>query len=872
MTKEEIYSSFFTQPKDAAPRWDEIEENIRNRNNPAIQAKGLGDLIRFQSSGDQPPDSVIMTVIMNVSTSQDHTLKKLMFLYYETVETRDNNGKLKQEYILITDALMKDLTHPNEYLRAAALRFASKFQEPELLGPLTSTICQSLHHKSAYVRRHAVVAIGRIHQKWPELAPDAPMDIAELLRTEEDFACKRVAFLVLCDISRNLATEFLDEIVSHSLLSLPQPMQLTATALIKSLCSDQKKSTYLPALTELLESPSPGVQLESALTLLQLTSTQTASKAGISTLCHIMSTIPNTTLQLSIADQIEKLIPTHTAVAQSMVSDFLSVLNAKPIRAKILSIVQKLTTSANVIEITNSLIRQIQNASSLRQSENEKSDAIKFMRLLLSSLRVIVASHPSAIKTVYEGISSFVVDSDSQLSFDTMVIIRETANSAPELRNAIVVQLENLLGNIRNQQSIRMALYLISLYTDSPESVDIIIDTFSSNKTNDEVIDTTTVVLEDGTYAQRINNEPIESVEQITDLILKEPFIISAICVSLARICCRIPEANAESATAFIKSIIVRSNVESEIERISFALMALSNRNDDYIKKILVNSSEEAFNSYISSQFSSIVIKPKLETVENRTTVDQPLGFSSILGKKFDPPARTITKIEQKKGILYQMTGTSDPIFCECRVIANKFDISLDFRLLNQTNVTLSNVKVELNCVGRLELIDRPAGLSLGPGCSENVKVSVKVTSAEAGRVFGTISYMVSEKRILPLAVLTVSTADYMEPIKIDQSEFRVKWEEFEWEKKVPIHSTIQSFKTLIEKIYNVAKLKPITDLEYDLPFLTANLYAKSYFGEEVLANVNVELSNDAINGFLRLRTDSQNMAISYSRLIQNIE
>ena len=78
--------------------------------------------------------------------------------------------------------------------------------------------------------------------------------------------------------------------------------------------------------------------------------------------------------------------------------------------------------------------------------------------------------------------------------------------------------------------------------------------------------------------------------------------------------------------------------------------------------------------------------------------------------------------------------------------------------------------------------------------------------------------------------------------------------------------------KTHADKICEVSKLRQIADLEFDLPFLTANLYSRSYFGEEVLANVNVEINNGVITGFLRLRTDSQNMAIAYSHLIQNIE
>ena len=196
---------------------------------------------------------------------------------------------------------------------------------------------------------------------------------------------------------------------------------------------------------------------------------------------------------------------------------------------------------------------------------------------------------------------------------------------------------------------------------------------------------------------------------------------------------------------------------------------------------------------------------------------------------------------------------------------------------MNQTSVPLPNIKLELNCVGKLELIDRAAPIKLQPDQSENLHLTVKVTSAEAGKVFGSISYEVEsqtgvEQRFLPLAVITVSSADYMEPAKISLTDFRKKWEEFEWEKKTTIHNNYGSFTDFINKICDVTKLLAISEIDPDLPFLTTNLYTKSFFGEEVLANVNVEMQNGIISGFFRLRTNTLSMAKSFSQLIESIE
>jgi vesicle coat complex subunit len=164
-----------------------------------------------------------------------------------------------------------------------------------------------------------------------------------------------------------------------------------------------------------------------------------------------------------------------------------------------------------------------------------------------------------------------------------------------------------------------------------------------------------------------------------------------------------------------------------------------------------------------------------------------------------------------------------------------------------------------MNCVGKLELIDRPAGLSLAAGAAEFVRFSVKVTSAEAGRVFGAITYHVAgaavDQRLLPLATITLSPADYMAPTHIEQASVRKKLDEFEWERKQTVNTTADSLAAFIQKIHR-RKNAERAGADLSLPFLTRNL-TRSPFGEEVLANVNVELDGKKVRGFIRLRTDT---------------
>ncbi len=51
--------------------------------------------------GGEPMPSLLMFVIRFVMPSKNKALKKLLLLYYEIVQKKNPDGKLKQEFILV---------------------------------------------------------------------------------------------------------------------------------------------------------------------------------------------------------------------------------------------------------------------------------------------------------------------------------------------------------------------------------------------------------------------------------------------------------------------------------------------------------------------------------------------------------------------------------------------------------------------------------------------------------------------------------------------------------------------------------------------------------------------------------------------------
>ncbi len=69
-------------------------------------------------------------------------------------------------------------------------------------------------------------------------------------------------------------------------------------------------------------------------------------------------------------------------------------------------------------------------------------------------------------------------------------------------------------------------------------------------------------------------------------------------------------------------------------------------------------------------------------------------------------------------------------------------------------------------------------------------------------------------------------------------------WAEFEWENKVAVNTQLADLADYLKallKATNMRSLTPDKAMSGECGFMAANLYARSIFGEDALANVSLE-------------------------------
>ncbi|KAG5295148.1 coatomer beta subunit [Histoplasma ohiense] len=336
----------------------------------------------------------------------------------------------------------------------------------------------------------------------------------------------------------------------------------------------------------------------------------------------------------------------------------------------------------------------------------------------------------------------------------------------------------------------------------------------------------------------------------------------------------------------FVKALID----EDSVDRIMSCVRSLAEfAQHKELETTFLEDTRQAFRAMVQVEEKKRAAKEADEKAKAAVQVDDTIPIRQLAKKSTEEGADEIEldlakatggdsayeDLSSKLSRVVQLTGFSDPVYAEAYVKVHQFDIVLDVLLVNQTTETLQNLSVEFATLGDLKVVERPTTQNLGPHDFLNVQATVKVSSTDTGVIFGNVVYdgaSSTETHVVILNDIKADIMDYIHPAHCTESQFRTMWTEFEWENKVNINSKAKSLREFLSQLMestNMSCLTPEASLEGDCQFLSANLYARSVFGEDALANLSIEKQGEdgPITGFVRIRSRSQGLALSLGSL-----
>lgn len=915
------------------------------KGNIKTKIEALKKTINMILAGEKLPN-LLMIIIRFVLPLQDHTVKKLLLVFWEIVPKTTPDGKLLQEMILVCDAYRKDLQHPNEFLRGATLRFLCKLKEPELLEPLMPAIRACLEHRHSYVRRNAVLAIFTIYRNFEFLIPDAPELIATFLENEQDMSCKRNAFLMLLHANQERALSYLSSCLDQ-VHNFGDILQLVIVELIYKVCHSNplERSRFIRCIYNLVNSSSAAVRYEAAGTLVTLSTAPTAIKAAASCYIELIVKESDNNVKLIVLDRLQALRNgtisgrgtdvndnSGSRVLQDLVMDVLRVL-ASPdleVRKKTLALAMDLVSSRNIEEMVLLLKKEVTKTHNV-----EHEDTGKYRQLLVRTLHTACIKFPDVAVTVIPVLMEFLSDTNELAASDVLVFVREAIHKFENLKLVILEKLLEWFPMMRSLRVLRSALWLLAEFCEGPEGAKAVLEVIKTclgdmplvadeNKTSPPKENAPVavknasatpkqLVTSDGTYAtqsafsvaQSDTMDPSGATKLLRSGILGgDLFLGACVASALVKICLRYPDVALTNESMLIMATILnygKSGISSkpmtndDMEHILLCLRVLSERPPALVKVYSEDCRQALSNMLQASQAALEQANKEKEKAligaAGVITVEQTLNFSLLTSSR-EAGGHDVFEVSLNKALagrsgqgededapsklakVTQLTGFSDPVYSEAIVTVNQYDIVLDVLIVNQTSDTLQNCTLEMATLGDLNLVERPAPVVLAPHDFCTIKAHVKVASTENGIIFGNIVYDVtgaaSDRNVVVLNDIHVDIMDYIEPASCSDTDFRQMWANFEWENKVSVNTNLTDLHDYLQHLLSSTNMKCLTPdmaLSGQCGFMAANMYARSIFGEDALANLSIEKpfnKPDApVVGHIRIRAKSQGMALS---------
>jgi coatomer subunit beta len=546
--------------------------------------------------------------------------------------------------ILVCNALLGDLHHPNEYVRGSMLRFLCKLQEPELLDPLIPAIKECLEHRHSYVRKNAALAVFQIHKSFGErLLPDGPELINAFIMRETDTAARRNAFLMLFNEAENLAIEYLANNVEE-VPKFGDGFSLCVLDLARKVCrrDPAQKARFVRFLFSMLNASSAAVSYEAAWTLVSLSSAPTAVRAAAAAYTGLLNSQSDNNVKLIVLDRIAELLKYHSKVLQEVLLDLLRALSSPNIDIckRTLEVSMELVSPRNIEEVVQVLKREVLRT---RGSDLEKGGAYRTM--LIQSIHRCAVKFPDIADSVVHVLMDFL---NTDGAMDVIVFVRAIVEQYPNLRESVLRKLLINFAEIQTSSVLNVALWIIGEYAGS-ETSDLLDDSFNEIIGNlgdppfiaaEEVKEeefvseaiTKNVVLADGTYAtQTTMTEPpkkkVEIVSTLRRLVIEgDVFLGGVACCSLTKLTLQAMEDqgngqnnNEKIKTFQVKTLLISCGIAKLIqlksdsnqqqgafadtlERLTFCCRLLLDPNmSKNMKESFLNDSKKSFSMYLSN-------------------------------------------------------------------------------------------------------------------------------------------------------------------------------------------------------------------------------------------------------------------------------
>jgi len=675
-----------------------------------------------------PPIFLVLKYLVPI---ENHEIKKLLYLFWESIEKRKPDGSLKDEILLACNNFRKDLTHSNEFIRGKTLKLISRIMFRELLEPLIDPICVNLEHKFAYVRKNAIACLFRIYVQFGKemiggVKTEEKLEI--MLENEKESSTRRNVFLLLYHLNEAKSIEIIrQKLKSFTLLTdFEDILQIMIIELLRKSCISEplKKPDYLPLISQFSNSKYNVVILEYCNAIISLTKNPEFLKSALIGYFRVLINQNENNVILFILDKIKEIISQNLiSECEEFIKDLLEILknDSLQIKQKIIEILENLVNEKNIREILSS-IHKI-----MKINDN-------FCEFWIDTLQKFSIKFPKQIyeNTFIQICEKYLINLNQNISLKSAKFIANCLSNFPEI--PILPKIIEILLEIKNAKTFEYLLWIIGKFSKNEIQIEnyliFIYKEIISNfiiKSNEIITfheshkkHIKTVILPDGTYSTQqilLKNEFCDSENYMKSPDFWTDNLKSAIIFTITKLTMKFYKQNLEKYNKFAVETLI--NI-MKIINISKNMDLVYKEKIFECIKLLSNPQEKLFNDFISE--NKIQEKNSIEIIK-KNTIDFEIKFRQFNNKNenFENNVSYENFNENIENI-YPLTSYSEPIYAELICEQNNRTIVLTYILINRTTKTLHNISLEVSLGSFAKLVSGPQIFNLSPSQIKYVK------------------------------------------------------------------------------------------------------------------------------------------------------
>ncbi|GFE54211.1 coatomer subunit beta-1-like [Babesia ovis] len=615
--------------------------------------------------------SLLMSIIRFVLPSNHHGLKKLVHLFLQIFDFCTPDGNVREESILVCNALLNDLRSPNEYVRGSTLRLVSKLRHWNIVHPLITAVVDNLRHAEPYVHRNALMCLAKIAERFgAESVMSGMEDTENLLLSDSGISVKIHAFNLLCVCQPSLAVQYLMNI-EGTLLNLAPRLHLEILSSFSTLCSlSTEVRSFMMRLTVMLieNSQDNAVRFEGASIICQLKSTPLeARRAAASALIKVLLDESDLNVKMLALNKLNILHARSSSagdapnVLEAHVMDIVHALNgaSRQVALGLLSLALRSLTRQNVESLLQSFKKAFTSAEDIATYSQQQIAEYRIM--LIKAIHYTCGRYPERSAIVYEMLLGYLSHHHQQTAEDCALFFKQLTELLPNLREETIYKLLTYLEMIPHPNVLAVCFWVIGEYAEGPHLAShccnqiydslspfpFITESMKSNledpsSTSDELsqdfdnITTHTVVLQDGTYGAQLTAEQsrVPLSNTLRDMVLKscDPLFYCSIAQCLLKLSFASGDPDCIAKSCLITVNLVRlmqdpryADIYSQRRLRTILKLCLGLLKDpDQFKPLL--------QEYISASRKKWSSATATAHVELKDELDAPISFVTILG------------------------------------------------------------------------------------------------------------------------------------------------------------------------------------------------------------------------------------------------